>query len=749
MAAAVFLIDMLCAFFTFQFLSMFQKQKNFQRKRFSNPSCLFVPTAATPDLNSKTRLRPALHLQQIWGLPECLSVEFERLIELIVKDFVSYWWQTISFNTDFPSDVSFLLTDLIGAIYARVEKTSFNTIMSLVEECLQLLENHLEWFRQIDLNEEKIQESNRLHPGCRDESAYINHLVIRLLSELKPELIESSSFFTSLCQNAIREILANAVVQPLIQYLSPYYLNRWILNVLNHETTEINNSPALVEEQEQVSARRRSSSLDTEQCLDIPESIYQEKERRGGGIRKVMKRALTRRSSHFSNQSEQEFIVHQIQQASNRLIRSVEIDPAMKYSCRSNPLHQFITAIKQLLEFGLKSHASSWDYVKQYRWRTPFLTERETDDFHLPPVSSRLVQWIAITLEDGELWECFTAFQMDQDVTNDFYHLETSILGHEELMSRVLTSLLELNRIEFQFTEIAHLLGRQGTCKQSSTPPMRPLIQSVFLFEQERYLPLQGWSKSMLLSPWIDNSGQKRTRNDFPLPNVEWYWSSKWKPDSIGWVYENNQKRMRKRRWIRYQTQYDPILQASRSNQDEELVHPEPAVIAAVKRNRKPYFMGPVCLDRLEMCLFQVLDEIFEIDQVNVVRRNLFSITRRFIRFSLHGSTQRWIRTNYPKYTQPEALAELIQSLRLIFWTKQDQWITAEPDHLPCFDQEQQVREQSRIQMLQAMPVPMVSLLGEATCRNGCLKVHEFLQHELLVKNFVFSCIDIVLKKIF
>ncbi|POM67698.1 Hypothetical protein PHPALM_16252 [Phytophthora palmivora] len=137
------------------------------------------------------RLPIVAHLRTSWSLPPEICDEIAALVKLIVKDYVQYWFQDVSPNEDFPTDVKFLLADLLGAVASRVLEIDPSQALTMVAKSLELLRLHLGWFREAyaqlaeeypavfegDENDSNllkrqeyvtafVQRSPFVHPGC-------------------------------------------------------------------------------------------------------------------------------------------------------------------------------------------------------------------------------------------------------------------------------------------------------------------------------------------------------------------------------------------------------------------------------------------------------------------------------------------------------------------------------------------------------------------------------------------------------
>ncbi|GMF14918.1 unnamed protein product [Phytophthora lilii] len=232
------------------------------------------------------RLPIVAHLRTSWSLPPEICDEIAALVQLIVKDYVNFWFQTISPNEEFPNDVKFLLADLLGAVASRVLEIDPSQALTMVAKSLELLRLHLGWFREAyaqladeypsvfegDENDSNllkrqeyvtafVQRSPFIHPGCvgtgapaspqatissltsagnkknageNAEAAYLRHVATQLLTQLRPQLGQQhdTNVFVSIAMNLLREITAFKILKPLSEYSQPRYANEIVLACL-------------------------------------------------------------------------------------------------------------------------------------------------------------------------------------------------------------------------------------------------------------------------------------------------------------------------------------------------------------------------------------------------------------------------------------------------------------------------------------------------------------------------------------
>ncbi|RHZ24465.1 hypothetical protein DYB26_000445 [Aphanomyces astaci] len=326
-----------------------------------------------------------------------------------------------------------------------------------------------------------------------------------------------------------------------------------------------------------------------------------------------------------------------VQQVDHAIGLYVALDPVtLLTSGRTKELHALVSSLEEVLLFGFKASepppsyssttlplddASYWTYLSQRRLQTAFWNDRvklvqslpvpRASDGHF---SARGVQWLLLALEEGELWEYFTAMAVVESSVTDSFYESYAVLRDKELTSILLAALFRLNgmRVALHLQTLGH--DRLTLSKQNLHSTETLAFGVTFVVEEawecQRYLPLQGWLKS----------SDKRKRDDARLPTSEWVWDGPWtleenpeidgdggndSDDNIvsrsetetrsGWLYSKTSKHVglhakesrldcvRRRKWLRRRKTLPLVLVpavhplhgaihevAPRSNQDKE-----------------------------------------------------------------------------------------------------------------------------------------------------------------------------------
>lgn len=153
-------------------------------------------------------------------------------------------------------------------------------------------------------------------------------------------------------------------------------------------------------------------------------------------------------------------------------------------------------------------------------------------------------------------------------------------------------------------------------------------------------------------------------------------------------------------------------------------------------------------LQQLEVRLFAVVGEVFEFDGIGVVRRQLFAMSRSFVKAFLSASHFRKLEKQYASLTDSTRVAALLVAFRTYMFP--DPMAPAVAPAAPLSPLAMQaLRKDALDAIVASFPSTLVSLFGDTSCANAALKLHEFLQHEVFVKNLLFCIADDVLAQLF
>eukprot|EP00250_Pteridium_aquilinum_P011928 c20397_g1_i1 orf=299-3499(-) len=160
----------------------------------------------------------------------------------IVQEFVTdLWFSALSPDQDVPHQIQALINDIFGEIAQRVKR--INLISLMTRDLVDLVGNHLELFRQTkagvknfeSLSTEAREESlklvlkkaNKLHPALLSPDSEVKVLQ-QLMSGVVAILLRPQDAQCALLRGLARELLACAVLRPVMNFASPSFINKAI-----------------------------------------------------------------------------------------------------------------------------------------------------------------------------------------------------------------------------------------------------------------------------------------------------------------------------------------------------------------------------------------------------------------------------------------------------------------------------------------------------------------------------------------
>lgn len=557
-------------------------------------------------------------LNVVWGLPEQVCLVMNDLINLIVRDFIYFWMDNFTKNREFGINVKNLLTDIFGALGNKLQGIAPQTAIQLVEDSIQLVHVHLCIFREatvlvkkndnVDTRNEVIRQyfadHQFLHPACTGapnvEEVYLNGIAVEILQELKSDFCMTNNFFVRTFKVLLREVLAGAILKPILGFAEPYYINLLIIQMMNTKVDENNTHPEHASKMKDTNGKK-----------------YQANPKRGSMVHEYGKDPLTRTGSSKLKSTSRKVVKKMVELSLNkpgiRKLHKAEEHPEnfmskmkgaadklmeakLEITSRSGELHEFVEACGIVLTDGLRTEnnqcntdISVWNYIQEDRWRSPATSLHSKMVAKLPEAIScstldaKSTQWILCALQKGTLSQHIEALTQDTDMSDTYYNPEAAIRDRD-LMAKVVRVLSPLGTLSFPFESIASLLNLDATNVAIDVSA----VCAEYIFEYERYIPLNGWNKSLLLEhpPWTTLNGLACEKESDLLPDSTWYWQDAWTACSEGWQYGrtfhdqfHGAKKpfdtVRKRRWVRHRKQFESVLQA-RDAQHEVLEEMSP-----------------------------------------------------------------------------------------------------------------------------------------------------------------------------
>jgi hypothetical protein len=106
----------------------------------------------SPRAGGKGRLRRGEHLparellETSWGVPTEVAVELGGIVELVLESFVMHWYRSISDDGDFPNDLRYALSHVIGELLSRL-RSRLHLLAFLVDKGMLAIQLHLHWYQ--------------------------------------------------------------------------------------------------------------------------------------------------------------------------------------------------------------------------------------------------------------------------------------------------------------------------------------------------------------------------------------------------------------------------------------------------------------------------------------------------------------------------------------------------------------------------------------------------------------------------
>ncbi|MCO5602326.1 hypothetical protein L7F22_056456 [Adiantum nelumboides] len=171
-----------------------------------------------------------------------VEASVEEFSRRIVQEFVTdLWFASLSPDPDVPQQIQALINDMFGEIGQRVKR--INLISLMTRDLVDLVGNHIELFRQTkagvkhfetlstEAREENLKlvlrKANKLHPALLSPDSECKVLQ-QLMSGVVAILLRPQDAQCALMRGLARELLACAVLRPVMNFASPGFINKAI-----------------------------------------------------------------------------------------------------------------------------------------------------------------------------------------------------------------------------------------------------------------------------------------------------------------------------------------------------------------------------------------------------------------------------------------------------------------------------------------------------------------------------------------
>ncbi|KAI5066366.1 hypothetical protein GOP47_0018990 [Adiantum capillus-veneris] len=171
-----------------------------------------------------------------------VEASVDEFTRCIVQEFVTdLWFASLSPDQDVPQQIQALINEMFGEIGQRVKR--INLISLMTRDLVDLVGNHIELFRQTkagvkhfetlstEAREENLKlvlrKANKLHPALLSSDSECKVLQ-QLMSGVVAILLRPQDAQCALLRGLARELLACAVLRPVMNFASPGFINKAI-----------------------------------------------------------------------------------------------------------------------------------------------------------------------------------------------------------------------------------------------------------------------------------------------------------------------------------------------------------------------------------------------------------------------------------------------------------------------------------------------------------------------------------------
>lgn len=171
--------------------------------------------------------------------------------------------------------------------------------------------------------------------------------------------------------------------------------------------------------------------------------------------------------------------------------------------------------------------------------------------------------------------------------------------------------------------------------------------------------------------------------------------------------------------------------------------------VSPLAASEDPRAMDDVSLQRIQSHAYAILKEVLELDQRSLFRRNLLSFLRKAVKVMFTGTISKALSKLQQRFSSDDTTASFVSWIVGVVWSAPG-W-RRPPVPIPPPTAEVQAARCARLrdEFLGAVPGPLESLLGTATCADATLKCHEFLQCGVLIRSLVYSTLDLLWRQLF
>ena len=151
-------------------------------------------------------------------------------------------------------------------------------------------------------------------------------------------------------------------------------------------------------------------------------------------------------------------------------------------------------------------------------------------------------------------------------------------------------------------------------------------------------------------------------------------------------------------------------------------------------------------LERVEKHIFALANELFGIDELNVVRRSVIDGAISVFSLFMAPSMTKKINTALAHASGADSTAHVVELLKEMLWPDGTWGEAAEayPVEQAAID-----RELSKERLLESIPEQLATLLTSSVVKGGAAKIHGLLQCPVMTKNLLYTLVDMLLLRLF
>jgi len=151
-------------------------------------------------------------------------------------------------------------------------------------------------------------------------------------------------------------------------------------------------------------------------------------------------------------------------------------------------------------------------------------------------------------------------------------------------------------------------------------------------------------------------------------------------------------------------------------------------------------------VEKVEHHVYALAREIFETDDLSVLRRNFISALKGLATVTMKGSAYNIVNDAFSHLAETSKIGATVKWLKDYLWPNGEWGKAAE---LRSIEEMNASRTASRQLLLQAIPESLMKLFSKEKCIHGVETLHDFLQCDILLKNLVYTLLDMILIRLF